>query len=80
MENYKLGDVIAVQWNPELAELFPNADHTGCRQEMRHDGTSWFPYNPVRCFGWHCNRCGKPTNIMGHHDCNNPPCTRGAGL
>lgn len=70
LDNYTLGELLAVQWNPELAKQFPNADHRACRQEMRWDESKgWQSYNPVRCIGWHCHRCGEPTNMMGHHKC-----------
>ena len=68
---YKLGDVVAVEWNPALAEQFPVADHHGCRQELWHDGDTWQRFDPVRCHGFHCNRCGAATNSYGHHNC---PC------
>ena len=69
IEDYKIMELLAVQWNEELAARFPNADHHECRQLMRQDGDKWVPYSPVRCAGWHCHLCGSPTNIMGHHHC-----------
>lgn len=69
LDRYQLGEILATGWNPEMAARFPNADHHGCRQEMWHDGTYWKPYDPVRCVGFHCNRCGAATNSYGHHDC-----------
>ena len=83
IEDYKIMELLAVQlnavsesflavtelWNEELAARFPNADHHECRQLMRQDGDKWVPYSPVRCAGWHCRLCGSPTNIMGHHHC-----------
>jgi hypothetical protein len=75
LDRYQLGEVLAVAWNPEMAARFPRADHTGCRQEAYLDGNQWKPYNPVRCSGWHCNRCGAPTNSYGHHDCPDRPQT-----
>lgn len=74
LENYRFEELLAVQWNPELAAQFPNADHWQCRQEMMHDGEKWVPYSPVRCIGWHCPRCGEPTNLMGHHQANSGKC------
>lgn len=69
LDNYEMGEILAVMWSPEMAERFPNADHRGCRQEARRlSNGDWVPYEPVRCHGWHCNRCGAPTNSFGHHD------------
>ncbi len=73
LDRYTLGELMAVTWNAEMAQRFPNADHRGCRQEGYLDGNEWKPYNPVRCAGWHCNRCGAPTNGFGHHDCPDRP-------
>ncbi|AMS02077.1 hypothetical protein BJD70_gp59 [Mycobacterium phage Panchino] len=69
LDRYQLGELLTVGWNDEMAARFPNADHATCRQEMRHDGTAWVPYDPPRCLGWHCNRCGAPTNSYGRHNC-----------
>lgn len=69
LDRYRLGEILATGWNPEMAARFPNADHHGCRQEMWHDGTYWQRFDPVRCGGYHCNRCGAATNSYGHHDC-----------
>lgn len=67
-ERFVLGDVIAVQWCPEMAEAFPNAAHTYCRQELRQaEGCGWEAYDPPRCMGYHCPSCGEATNTMGHH-------------
>ena len=73
LERYELGYIVAVSWTAEMAQRFPNADHAGCRQEMWHDGEQWRSFNPVRCGGWHCNRCGAPTNMFGHHSCPDRP-------
>lgn len=72
---WKLTELLAVQWNPEMAQRFPNAEHAGCRQEMRPtDSPAGFePYDPVRCVGWHCDRCGQATNSYGHHNCPDRP-------
>jgi len=67
---YQLGDVVAVEWNPSLAERFPAADHHGCRQEMWHNGEYWKPFNPVRCGGYHCPHCGAATGSFGHRECD----------
>lgn len=42
----------------------PEADHTGCRA-MRStvDGSI------IRCMGWHCGVCGKPSSERGHAAC-----------
>lgn len=66
---WELKELVAVAWGPEMAEQFPDADHAGCRQEMQHDGTSWQPFKPPRCVGWHCPLCGSATNAWGHHNC-----------
>lgn len=63
---WKLTELLAVQWNPEMEQRFPNAEHHFCRQEMR-------PGEPMHCIGWHCNRCGQATNSYGHHDCPDRP-------
>lgn len=67
LDRYELGEVVAVQWNPALAAEFPDAKHTHCRQAMWHDSDSWRPYNPPRCVGYHCPKCGAPVNSYGHH-------------
>lgn len=67
LNDYELHDLLAVQWNELLAARFPNASHQMCRQEMRWDGEQYVSYSPVRCIGWHCHKCGEPTNMMGHH-------------
>lgn len=66
-DRYELGDVVAVQWNRDLATLFPRAPHHGCRQMMRADGDRWVPFDPPRCADYHCPRCGAPCNMMGAH-------------
>ncbi|AMS02012.1 hypothetical protein SEA_TAPIOCA_64 [Mycobacterium phage Tapioca] len=73
LDRYEFTELLAVAWNDEMAQRFPNANHTKCRQEMRHDGTSWIPHDPPRCHGWHCNRCGAATNSYGHHNCPDRP-------
>jgi hypothetical protein len=69
LSDYQLGELLAVGWNPEMAVRFPNADHYGCRQEMRQLADRWAPHVPARCVGYHCNRCGAATNSYGHHSC-----------
>ena len=75
LEDFTPIELVAVQWNPDMAQRFPNADHTGCRQLMRRlpDGRTWVPCDPPQCHGWHCNRCGAPTNSYGHHTCPDRP-------
>lgn len=70
---YQIAELLAVTWNDDMAARFPNANHTMCRQEMdvRVDGCH--PFDPPHCVGWHCNRCGAPTNAWGHHDCPDRP-------
>lgn len=68
---YLLGDPVAVEWNGELAQRFPDADHHGCRQEMWHDGQHWRRHTPIRCHGYHCPRCGQACGSNGHRDCTN---------
>lgn len=74
-EHYEIiGDgPIAIGWNPQLAELFPNADHVGCRQQMWVDGDHWQPFDPPKCVDYHCPRCGTACNVFGHHNCTKPP-------
>lgn len=75
LDRYELGEILCTQWSSEMAARFPNADHRGCRQMMRadHDLDRWVPFDPPRCVGYHCNRCGAPTNSFGHHDCPDRP-------
>lgn len=73
LDHYKLSYLVAVTWNDEMAQRFPNADHHGCRQEMFHNGTHWESYSPARCRGYHCNRCGAATGSFGHTDCPDKP-------
>lgn len=72
---YKLGAILAVQWNTELAQQFPHIDHTRCRQQMWADERSgrWQPFDPAECVDYHCPHCGQPCNSLGHHNCTNPP-------
>lgn len=70
---YQITELLAVMWNEDMAARFPNADHTGCRQEMRVTDNGYMPFHPVRCHAWHCNRCGAATNSMGHHQCPDRP-------
>jgi len=66
------GDPVAVQWNAQMAQLFPNADHHGCRQKLRADpagGRQWAPCDPVQCLGYHCPQCGAATGQYGHRSC-----------
>ena len=68
LDDYELADVVAVEWNDELAARFPDADHTGCRTRYRiTEAGKWVPVEPIACVGWHCPNCGQPTNLMGHH-------------
>lgn len=74
LDDYELGEVVAVQWCAQMAEAFPNADHTGCLQSMQWipgipntDITGvWQPFTPPLCHGWHCPRCGVACGQMGH--------------
>lgn len=66
-------ELVAVSWDDGMAARFPNAEHHGCRQLMYHEGGQWIPYDPPACRGWHCNRCGQPTNSYGHHNCPDRP-------
>lgn len=60
---YTVGELLASVWNDEMAQRFPNADHTFCRVDGR----------TLRCHGLHCNRCGAPTDAQGGHDCPDRP-------
>ena len=73
LDRYRLGELLAVQWNDQMAQRFPAADHHGCRQKMRPINDRWQPYSPVQCMGYHCNRCGAATNSYGHHACPDRP-------
>jgi hypothetical protein len=70
---WKVTEVLAVGWDDGMAVRFPNADHANCLQQMRQGEHGWEPFDPVRCHGWHCNRCGRPTNSYGHHHCPDRP-------
>lgn len=69
-----IGAPVAVQWDAQMAQLFPNADHRGCRQRMRADPTDgsghWAPCDPPQCLGYHCPRCGAATGSFGHRPCD----------
>lgn len=69
-DRYEICELVAVGWSDDMAERFPNADHTMCRQEFQE---IYGRIVPTRCRGWHCNRCGKPTNCQGGHDCPDRP-------
>lgn len=56
---YKVGELLAVEWSPEMAARFPNVSHAECRVNRREN----------RCYGLHCNRCGAPTDAQGGHNC-----------
>ena len=56
---YRVGELLAVGWNDEMAERFPNAGHICCRIDGRTG----------RCVGLHCNRCGAATDAQGGHNC-----------
>lgn len=75
--DYRLEELIAVQWNPSLAAEFPDASHEGCRQVMERRDNGWHPCVPTRCIGYHCPRCGEGTGSFGHNDCT--PSLRGTG-
>ncbi|TXH16446.1 MAG: hypothetical protein E6R06_31085 [Mycobacterium sp.] len=64
---FELGELLAVEWNADMAQRFPNADHNGCRVQVDTEG------QVVACHDWHCNRCGAPTNSYGHHECPDRP-------
>lgn len=64
-DRFQFVELVAVQWNDDMAQRFPNMNHAMCRQY--DDG------NGLRCMGWHCNRCGVPTNMYGHHNCPDRP-------
>lgn len=69
-DRYKLGALVAVQWNPQLAHQFPDIDHNGCYQSMRQNALGkWVPFEPALCHDWHCPNCGKPCGSMGHTAC-----------
>lgn len=71
INDYELGAVVAVQWNPFIAEQFPDADHTSCRQSLKfiEQTGRWIPLNPPLCHDYHCPVCGNACNFMGHHNC-----------
>ena len=69
LNNYEILELIAVQWNPKLAEKFPTADHRTCRQQMRPVNDRWVPYIPAKCVDYHCPHCGIARGVMGRHNC-----------
>ena len=74
LDRYQFTELLCVQWNPEMAARFPHASHAGCRQLMQWtEASGWQPHDPPMCSGYHCNRCGAPTNMFGHHDCPDRP-------
>ena len=70
---WQVQELVAVMWNDDMAARFPNAEHTMCRQEFWNKDGMAEPFDPPRCRGWHCNRCGAPTNDRGHHTCPDRP-------
>ena len=66
-DRWELAELVAVMWSADMAARFPNASHVFCRAVHNHQGEF------VKCYGWHCNRCGVPTNMYGHHDCPDRP-------
>lgn len=72
-----IGGPVAVQWNPNLEEQFPDAEHRRCRQSMIQDGGRWKAHTPPICHDWHCPRCGAPTGMTGHQTCTTTTTTEG---
>ena len=73
-DQYQKREMLAVTWSQDMNERFPAADHTHCKIELyRDENGEWRSYDPVRCHGWHCNRCGTPTSSLGTHDCPDRP-------
>ena len=66
-----LSNVVAVQWSDALAAEFPDADHAGCYQSHKWvpELGRFEPFVPALCHDWHCPRCGRACNSMGHHEC-----------
>lgn len=66
-----VGEPVAVQWNPDLEQRFPRADHHGCLQSMTFDAETdtWRRHEPPICHGYHCPRCGAAVGSMGHRTC-----------
>lgn len=70
LNNGAVYELSATLWNRDLAERFPNADHTACLSWISvEDGVPRI----VQCTDWHCNRCGSATNTFGGHDCPDRP-------
>lgn len=67
-------ELLARGWNEEMASRFPNASHDCCRMRFAEKSADGWRYldNPI-CVGLHCNRCGKPTDCQGGHDCPDRP-------
>jgi len=72
---WTVGELLAVRWDDEMAQRFPNANHALCRQEMERRADGMHPFDPPHCIGWHCNRCGATTGDQGHHYCPDRPRT-----
>ena len=68
-DRYQLLNEVARLWDDHMAQQFPDADHRGCRQEMRLVIDRWMPYHPARCAGYHCPHCGAATGGYGHTNC-----------
>lgn len=63
-KGYTAIEMLASIWNDELAERFPNADHSECSVRIH------LPTLEIRgCVDWHCNRCGIATNPHAPHNC-----------
>lgn len=76
-DRYQLHACVATQWTPLMATMFPNADHSGCRQYMRVDyrTDTWVAFDPPRCQDYHCPSCGEQVNAFGHHRSTGTGCT-----
>jgi hypothetical protein len=55
------GDLLAVRGWPGCTNV------TCTRKNVGLD-----PNDPGECYGWHCPRCGSPTNAQGGHRCSAP--------
>lgn len=65
---WEVAELVAVMWNDDMAQRFPNANHAFCRVQM-----DLATGDVLRCVGWHCNRCGVATSCQGHHACPDRP-------
>lgn len=66
-DGWRIVDTLAVAWDEDMEARFPAVEHDECRVLVSEDRQTFV------CRGWHCNRCGAPTNSFGGHECPDRP-------